>query len=263
MPCATPPWIWPSTIIGLIRRPASSATTKRSILTPPVSMSTSTIAAWQALENVPAGIVGRALGEAGTEIAAEPMALMIGGARQRLDRDRAVGAGDARDAVFEHDVVGAGLEQAAGDLHELARAPCAPPATWRRRRSPASGWRRCPSRRACGRCRRARSLMRSGAMPSSSAMICDKRRAQPLPVRRGADARFDAAGRVHAEIDGFPARRHLHAARGEGRRAVAGALGKRREAEAEIAALRARLRLARAERRHVERLDRHAPWFRR
>ena len=37
------------------------------------------------------------------------------------------------------------------------RAPCAPPSGSRRRRSPASGSRRCPSHRACGRCRRARS----------------------------------------------------------------------------------------------------------
>src|SRR5262249_54732152 len=35
--------------------PASSATTNRSMVTPPVSTSTSTIATWQALENVPAG----------------------------------------------------------------------------------------------------------------------------------------------------------------------------------------------------------------
>src|SRR5256884_5266679 len=42
MPCATPPWIWPSTIIGLITRPQSCTTTYRLISTCAVSGSTST-----------------------------------------------------------------------------------------------------------------------------------------------------------------------------------------------------------------------------
>src|SRR6516165_5315222 len=44
---------FPSTIIGLIRRPASSTTTNRSIATWPVATSTSTTATWQAFEKVP------------------------------------------------------------------------------------------------------------------------------------------------------------------------------------------------------------------
>src|ERR1041385_6824588 len=42
MPCATPPWIWPSTIKGLITRPQSWTTTYRLISTCAVSGSTST-----------------------------------------------------------------------------------------------------------------------------------------------------------------------------------------------------------------------------
>jgi len=51
-----------------------------------------------------------------------------------------------------------------------------------------------------------------------------ERGAQTLPVRRGADAGFHETRRVHGELDGFPARRNLHAARREGWRAVSGAL---------------------------------------
>ena len=42
MPSASPPWIWPSTIIGLIRTPQSSTATNRRTLTWPVPVSTST-----------------------------------------------------------------------------------------------------------------------------------------------------------------------------------------------------------------------------
>ena len=42
MPSASPPWIWPSTIIGLIRTPQSSTAMKRRSLTSPVPASTST-----------------------------------------------------------------------------------------------------------------------------------------------------------------------------------------------------------------------------
>ena len=41
-PSARPPWIWPSTIIGLIRTPQSSTATNRRTLTFPVPGSTST-----------------------------------------------------------------------------------------------------------------------------------------------------------------------------------------------------------------------------
>ena len=86
-----------------------------------------------------------------------------------------------------------------------------------------------------------------------------ERRAQPLPVRARADAGFDAARRVHGDLDGFPSRRDLHAARREGGAAVAGAFGKCREADAEIHAAFARLLLARAEGRRGPRKRRLSP----
>ena len=64
-----------------------------------------------------------------------------------------------------------------------------------------------------------------------------QRGAQALAVRRGADARLDEAGRIDGDDHRLPAGRDLHAARGEGRAAVAGALGEGRKADAEIAAL--------------------------
>ncbi len=44
MPSASPPWIWPSTIIGLIRTPQSSTAMKRRTVTCAVSGSMSTTA---------------------------------------------------------------------------------------------------------------------------------------------------------------------------------------------------------------------------
>ena len=41
-PSVSPPWIWPSTIIGLIRTPQSSSATIRRTFHTPVSGSTST-----------------------------------------------------------------------------------------------------------------------------------------------------------------------------------------------------------------------------
>ena len=55
----------------------------------------------------------------------------------------------------------------------------------------------------------------------------------------------------------LPAGRDLHAARGECRAAVAGALAEGGKADAEMAALGARLLLPLAEGRHVDCLHRH------
>ena len=52
MPCATPPRIWPSTIIGFTSVPQSWWTTYRRNARFPVSTSTSTIAAWHPLAKV-------------------------------------------------------------------------------------------------------------------------------------------------------------------------------------------------------------------
>ena len=64
-------------------------------------------------------IVGAGFGQAGLDLAFEPMGLRVGLARHLRDRDRAVGAGDLRHAVLEHDVVGRRLQHVAGDLDQL------------------------------------------------------------------------------------------------------------------------------------------------
>ena len=51
-PCATPPWIWPSTIIGLIKRPQSWTTAYLRIVISAVSGSVSTITACMPEANV-------------------------------------------------------------------------------------------------------------------------------------------------------------------------------------------------------------------
>ena len=55
MPCTTPPAVCPSTTFGLIMTPQSSEITYRRICTWPVCGSTSTVTAWQALENMNCG----------------------------------------------------------------------------------------------------------------------------------------------------------------------------------------------------------------
>ena len=68
--------------------------------------------------------------------------------------------------------------------------------------------------------------------------------------------RLDEARGVHGEVDFLPARRHRHAACREGRRAIAGALGERRNPEPEMASGAARFRLELTEGWDVERGDR-------
>ena len=86
-----------------------------------------------------------------------------------------------------------------------------------------------------------------------------QRGAQALAVRRGADARLDEAGRIDRDDHRLPAGRDLHAARGKGRAAVAGALGEGRKADAEIAALGARFFLPLAEGRQRRRRQPPSP----
>ena len=76
-------------------------------------------------------------------------------------------------------------------------------------------------------------------------------------MRRGADARFDITGRIDRQDHRVPARHDVHAARGESRAAVAGALGEGRKADAEMTAFGALLLLPRAEGGNVDGLHRH------
>ena len=129
-PWAIPPWIWPSTIIGLSTVPASSTATCRRSTTLPVSVSTSTTATW-----APKGNVGcRRL-----EVADRPIRGCAGsGRRGRPSRPTRLGepATWKRAAPrVEHDVVDRGLEQVGhlvtGRIDQLlpTRPPRATPAT--------------------------------------------------------------------------------------------------------------------------------------
>src|SRR5437773_9546248 len=83
-----------------------------------------------------------------------------------------------------------------------------------------------------------------------------QRGAQSLSMRGGADPRLDETGGVDGEVHRLPARRDLHAARGERRASVAGALGKGGKTDPEIAALLACLLLPLAKRGEIDGLDR-------
>src|SRR6516165_3287292 len=104
MPWATPPWICPSTIIGLIRRPASSTTTNRLICTWPVAISTSTTATWQAFEKVTIRVVGRHGRQPGFGDRGKALALVIGGACQLLYLDAEIGAAHEGAAIGNFDI---------------------------------------------------------------------------------------------------------------------------------------------------------------
>ena len=83
-----------------------------------------------------------------------------------------------------------------------------------------------------------------------------ERRGEALAVGRGTDPGFDEARRVHRHLDPLVARRDVHAARGERRSAVPGALVEHREADAEIAAPNSGGPLALAEGGDVDALHR-------
>ncbi len=205
-------------------------------------------------------IIGRTLDDARRDLALEAMNLMIGGARQRLERDRTIGAGNPRDIGFEHDVVGRRLEQETCHLHELG------PHLVRCQQRSATGDDQRPAGEGAPAVRRAIGIAVHDldAVRRGAELVGDdlrQRGAQALAVRGSSDPRLDEAGRVHRHLDGFPAGRHFHAAGGEGRRAVSGALRKSREAETEITLLGARLGLAATECRDVDGFHRRVHGF--
>ena len=83
-----------------------------------------------------------------------------------------------------------------------------------------------------------------------------ERGGEALAVGRGADPGLDEARRVHRQLDPLVARRDVHAARGERRGAIPGALVEHRKADAEVAALRPRGPLALAKGGDVDALGR-------
>ena len=76
-----PPWIWPSTRVGLIALPTSCAATMRSTFTVPSSISTSTVAIWAAERVLWGYIVGSAVGAVTQFLLARRVARAWGGPR--------------------------------------------------------------------------------------------------------------------------------------------------------------------------------------
>ena len=79
-------------------------------------------------------IVERGLGKPRRDRALEAVGLMIGGAGEVGDRDRAVGAGDLGEPGLEHDVVRRRLQNMPGDGEEFGLAACARRGATRRRK---------------------------------------------------------------------------------------------------------------------------------
>src|SRR5215813_2595176 len=88
MPCTTPPRTWPSTIIGLIMVPQSSATAKSMSSIMPVAGSTATTA-----PGVDAGLIGRGDAQQRLHALRQSLHPQVGDAGDLLDADGAA-AGD-------------------------------------------------------------------------------------------------------------------------------------------------------------------------
>ena len=120
MPCATPPCTWPSTISGLISRPQSSATTKRS--------SRTSIGLRIDLDRRDVGrrrggaehrIVGLGRGKLVARLGGSRAHLGIDRARDLAERHRTVGAGDRDRAVLGDKIGGRCFEQMRGRIEHL------------------------------------------------------------------------------------------------------------------------------------------------
>ena len=209
----------------------------------------------------PGRIVSGALAQARRELPIEMMNLMIGSARQGGDRDFTVRTGDPRNATFQHDIIRRSLEKMSGHDTQL----CADLAGRQQGRAARDHQR--AARKGAEAVRRAIGVAMNDLDPlrRDPQFVGDdlgERGAQALAMGRGADTRLDKARRVHGKLDGFPAERHLHAARRECRRSVAGTFRECRNAEPEMAAGPARLRLMHAKSRQVDGRGRHLQGFR-
>ena len=180
-------------------------------------------------------IVVAGLADAGIDLALEAMRLRISLARHFRNRHRAIGAGNFRLAVLQHDVGLGRFQHGAGDLDQLgahfARGDQRGAAGNHQR---TAGERAPAVRRAVGI-----AMHDPDHVGRDAELVGDdlrQRGAQALSVRRRADARLDEAGGIDADNDGFPTRRDFHAARGKRRTAVAGALAECGKADAEMAA---------------------------
>ncbi len=197
-------------------------------------------------------IVYRGFHDAGLDLAVEPVRLVVGGARQTGDRQLPVGAGDLGASTLQHDVVGRRFQEMARELDQFH-----PHLAGSYERRAAGQHQRAARERAEAVGRTIGVAVHDGDLrrldPELVGYDLGERGAKSLPVRARADARLDEARRVHRQLDLLPAGRDLHPARGERRRAVAGALREGRKAESQKLPLCPRLALAHTERGDVER----------
>src|SRR6202167_1082289 len=151
----------------------------------------------------PGGVVGGRFGNARVDIALEEVSLVVGGAGQTFDGKRAVGSGNAGDAVLNHNVFGGSFKESAGNTQQF-RAHLA----GRKKACAASDY-----QRAAGERPPAIGSAVGIAVNHFDSFRCDadlvgdnlgKRGAQSLTVRTGADPKFDETGRIHRQLDGLP-----------------------------------------------------------
>ena len=233
MPCAAPPWSWPSTIVGLMARPGSCTIGVRE----------------QAdLARLHVDLDRRGLGAEGPRdgVGIEVGARVKPGLAGRLERLRLHGgvrdlaqahgpmrhADDVHPALLDADVFGRALEHLGGDTRRLARGPRARSARPQARSWRPRGSRRCPCRTGRAPCRRrrlARPPRRRRARRRRSAPA-SSRGPGPAPSRRcrRRPCRSDPRGpsrprtgrarslRVAREADADAARRHRPAPSGGG-----------------------------------------------
>ena len=120
MPCASPPWTWPSTSIGLMMMPQSSTETKRSSLTSPVSGKTSTTAMWVPNGKVSsAGLKKSVVSRPGLDLVRQIAAVGLLGDLAEVDAP-VRHALDPVLAVDDLDVLDGRLQHVGGD----PRSPC-------------------------------------------------------------------------------------------------------------------------------------------
>ena len=156
-PSASPPWTWPSTIIGLIRTPQSSTAMNRRTVTcagARVDVDDADVGA----ERV--GQVRRVVDDLGVQVALDALGQLDGAVRGHgdlLDRRALLRVAlDEPAALLPLEVVGGDLEHRRGDDPRLV-ADLARDDRGRRAATPASSAsRRCRGRTGSGRCRRAR-----------------------------------------------------------------------------------------------------------
>ena len=249
MPCATPPCTCPSTISGLMMRPQSSATTKRSsahLVRLGIDLDRRDVR--RRGRGAEHRIVGLRRGEFLARLGRQPRHVGIDRARHVAEGHRAIRAGDRDASALGDEIGGRGLEQVRGGVEQLlAQALGGKPRGAARQHGAAA-------RIGAGaaRDRGAVALQHAHVLDAAAEMLGDhlrERRFQPLAVRRDAERRRDGAGRVDADGRRLGAGVDRHAGRDRDARADAGQLGVARDADAEPFACGARFGLLLPQRR--------------